>query len=472
MVSTESRNFLVLIFSSIALALVLSFLGFTALQVTATTVFFSAVMGTILFWKFRLAIIAAGIAILLGTNTINIETMIQFMSADVILFLIGMMTLVALLRRVGFFESVMIGMVNWTNWDPKKLMIVFALVAALSSALVDEVTAILLVAAVVLDICDHLNIEPTRYIIVSVLAANIGSSATVFGNPIGILIALRAGLTFEEFIRWATPISIATLLVLIPVVIVYYRKSLAADTAIVQMKLKRGVPAYLRPSHMIPDKKRFYLTLAIFLATLGGIVMHGRIEEALHLEKNSMLLGASLLAASAVLIVERRDAQKLIEREVDWWNITFFMLLFTSAGALRFTGVTDVLAKAIFSASGGQEITIMTFILFFSAILSGFIDNTPLVAAFIPIVQSFGTIGGVNIYPLWWAMLFGGTLGGNLTIIGSTANIVALGVLEKRKGTLVSFIAWLKIGFITFVVTTFVAWVLLYLQMPLLTAPR
>jgi len=216
----------------------------------------------------------------------------------------------------------------------------------------------------------------------------------------------------------------------------------------------------------------FTISTSIFIVTLAGIVMHGRIEEILHVEKNSMLLATALLAASAVLIVERKNAQNLVEREVDWWNLTFFMMLFSMAGALRYTGVTDVLAGAIFTVSGGQQVPIMTFVLFFSAILSGFVDNVPLVAAFIPIVQSFSTIGGVNIYPLWWAMLFGGTLGGNLTIIGSTANIVAIGVLEKRKGILVTYLTWLKIGGITFLVTVPLVWLMIYLQLPLMELPK
>ena len=472
MPNSETRKSLVLIVSAIALAVLLQYLNFTEVQTASVTVFFTAVMGTILFWRFRLAIATAGIAILLATKTLNIETLIEFMSADVILFLIGMMILVALMRKVGFFESLMIWVVNWTKWDPRKLMAVFAIVSALSSALVSEVIAILILCAIILDICDHLDIDPTKYIIVSVLGANVGSAATVFGNPVGILIALRAGLTFEEFIRWATPMAIISLGVLIPVVLVFYRKSLLADKKIVEMKLKRGVPAYMRPSQMISDKRTFTIATSIFLVTLAGIVMHGRIEEILHLEKNSMLLAAALLAASAVLIVERRDAQNLVEREVDWWNLTFFMMLFSMAGALRYTGVTDVLAGAIFTVSGGQQVPIMTFVLFFSAILSGFVDNVPLVAAFIPIVQSFSTIGGVNVYPLWWAMLFGGTLGGNLTIIGSTANIVAIGVLEKRKGILVTFLTWFKIGVITFLVTVPLVWLMIYLQLPLMELPK
>lgn len=463
---SETRGYLVFIAFLVALATLLSLTNFPLPQTLSITVFASMILGTFLFWRFRLGIAALGVAVLLVTKTLDVKTLVEFMSIDVIVFLFGMMVVVALLKNVGFFEWFMVSIINMTRWDPKKLMLAFMALSALMAALVDEVTSILIISALILETCDHLNIDPKIYIITAVLATNIGSSATVLGNPIGILIALRAELGFEDFLRWATPVSVAALVAFMPLALLTSRRQLAEDTKKVEFRLKRGIPAFLSAYHMVSDLKRMKIGIAVFAVVIALIGFHSRLESLLGLDRGSLLISASLLGAGMVLIIERRRAHEVVEKGVDWGNLVFFMFLFANAGALHYSGVTELMARGIVQFSGSDPVRIMSIILLSSATLSGVVDNVPLVAAFIPVVQNFNELNLTNPFPLWWALLFGGTFGGNLTLIGSTANIVALSLLERRKGVTVSFMAWFKLGLVCFLVTVAVAWVLLLVQMP------
>ncbi len=155
-----------------------------------------------------------------------------------------------------------------------------------------------------------------------------------------------------------------------------------------------------------------------------------------------------------------QKARDYIEKDVEWWTLLFFMLLFAQAGTLKYTGATDVLAKKLFGFSGNSLPVLTGIILWSSAIGSSILDNVILVAAFIPIIQSF-QFANISLQPLWWALLFGGCLGGNITVVGSTANIVALGILEKEKKIHIKFMQWFAIGIITGGITTCVVWLVL-----------
>ena len=180
-------------------------MGLNAQQVTAISIFFASVFATLLFWDLRVAIAFLGIAILLVTKTVDLENMVKFASLEVILFLVGMMVLVGLLKEVGFFAWLVTLILRKRNLTAKKFVFVISVLSALLSCCIDEVTSIIFMVAAILEICDYFEIEPTPYIIISILATNIGSTGTVLGNPIGILIASKSGLTFEDFIFKAFP---------------------------------------------------------------------------------------------------------------------------------------------------------------------------------------------------------------------------------------------------------------------------
>ena len=196
--------------------------------------------------------------------------------------------------------------------------------------------------------------------------------------------------------------------------------------------------------------------MTLLLITIAFIASHHQLEAWLGLKTNSILIVAPLICAGVVMIIKRDRARHYIEREVDWWTLLFFMLLFAVAGSLAHTKVTVVFAEHFIKVCGTGTSTLIPVIIAVTAIGSAFVDNVIFVAAFCPVIEELST--QVKDMPLWWALLFGACFGGNITMIGSTANIVALGMLEKRSHVQISFMQWLKIGFISSALACTIAW--------------
>jgi len=430
----------------LAIAVVGAFLWFLLgdfVQTMAGTIFIATVLGTLAFWRFRLAIAFGGICVLLATQTLNVEHMLAFMNLDVILFLISMMIVVYIANESGFFTWLLGKILKATKYDPKKVMIILLMLSTFMAALVDEVTSILFITALVFEYCQYFDIDPLPFVISCVLATNIGSGATMLGNPVGILIGLRAGLTFEDFILFATPVVAVSLIALILICTFWYRKPLAEYKAMVTQRLSEGGSEVFEV--IAEDKVRgMKLSGVLLFATIAGVAAHYRIEVALGMAVYTYLFVAVFAGAALGLLWKRSHAQKIVEKGVDWWTLLFFMFLFAKAGALSYTGLTDLLASAI-SGIATSPTQITAFLLWFSGLASSMLDNVVLVAALIPVVESLIHLG-FSGPPLWWALLFGGVFGGNITMIGSTANIVALGMLEKKFNYHMRFFRWLWIG--------------------------
>jgi Na+/H+ antiporter NhaD/arsenite permease-like protein len=325
-------------------------------------------------------------------------------------------------------------------------MIMMMFLAAVMAAMVDEVTSILFITALVIDLCDYFEVNPVNYIISVVLATNIGSSWTVLGNPIGILIALRSGLTFEDFIQTAFPIGLVSLVAVMIIVLIWQRKDLRLLKEKVKAKSEKEESGFLDEWAKIKDNRLFIGSAIIFGLVIVALALHYRLELALGLQKNTLLVAISIAGAGIVMLWKRSEARDFIQKDVDWWTLIFFMFLFAKAGALEYVGLTDVIAESLSGlAAGGSIAPLMVFILWISGLTSAAMDNVVVVAAFIPVLQSLTqVIEGSQV--LWWALLLGGCYGGNMTMVGSTANIVALGVLETRKGYHMTLRHWILIG--------------------------
>ena len=434
--------------------------GLNSHQATSIAIFSVSILGTLFFWSFRLTFAFLGTSVLLITKTIDLENVIKFSSLEVILFLVGMMVLVGLLKDTGFFAWLVTLILRIKNLTANKFLILISVISALLSCAVDEVTAIIFIVAAIFEICDYFEVNPTPFLIISVLATNIGSSGTVLGNPIGVLIATKSGLSFEDFIIKAFPLMLVCLVVTILILKVWYRKQL--------IELDQRIRAFgdneiLIRLISVPPERDLKVSLLIFGATLVLISLHHRFELLLDLPPNTILLVMPLLSSGCVMAWKWKKARDYIEKDVEWWTLLFFLLLFAQAGTLKFTGATDVLAKNLAGLAGNNTSTLIGIVLWVSAIGSSILDNVVLVAAFIPVIQSFQGLN-LNLHPLWWALLFGGCFGGNITLVGSTANIVALGILEKEKNIHMTFFRWFGIGLTVGLVTTAVVWIaLLYL---------
>jgi Na+/H+ antiporter NhaD/arsenite permease-like protein len=323
---------------------------------------------------------------------------------------------------------------------------------------VDEVTSILFMAATMIHLTSRFGVNPIPFVIIQVFATNIGSSATVVGNPIGVMIAMRAGLTFQDFLRWASPISLVALAVAIPLSLLYYSKEIREW----KVRMKSGsFETEETPSKR--DSRQWAICIVLFVGTLAGLVFHASLEKILGLQKNSLLIGTALLSAGVCLLLERGHARELVERRVDWWTLSFFMMLFASVGTLKYVGTTAVVTESLLSWLGRNPAVLFLVFTWVIGVLTGFMDNVLAVAIFIPVVQDIAKTG-VDVTSIWWGILFGGTLFGNLTMIGSTANIVAIGMIERQKIGHVTFGQWIKPGALVSVVTLVIATLLLYFQ--------
>lgn len=456
------KKFIILIGIALGLGLLMKMTGFTTQQSIAVSIFSASILGTLFFWDFRLSFAFIGTSLLLLTGTIDLEHVVKYSSLEVIFFLIGMMVLVGLLKENGFFSSITHFLLSGKHITARKFIVILCVVSAILSTLTSEVISIIFIIAAIFEICDRLEVDPVPYVIISVLATNVGSAATVLGNPIGILIASKAGLTFEDFILKACPLSAVCLLAVIFICILWYRKDLELMDKNM-LKLRNELQRIAHKPVVIT--KELKISLIIFAVTLLLISLHHRLELLLNIAPNTILLTAPILSSGIVMIWKWRKAREYIEKEVEWWTLLFFMFLFAQAGTLQFTGATDELAKRLAGVAGNNMESLIGIILWISTIGSSILDNVVLVAALIPVIQSFKA-AALSVDPLWWALLFGGCFGGNITLVGSTANIIALGILEKEKKVKITFMRWFGIGLTVGLVTTVIVWIAL-LTVPL-----
>ncbi len=432
----------------------------TAPQVLAVGIFSSFILGTLFYWQFRLAFALLGATALLALNLTDIPHLIEFANLDIILFLVAMMVVIGFLEQRRFFEVLLERLLDAVSHRAQLFFPAMMALAMLTAALVDEVTSILFMTSLTLHLTRRLRLEPFPYIVMIVLATNIGSSATVVGNPIGVLIAMRAGLSFSDFLRWASPIAVACWVLAIVICQITFRKPLQAMAEGVARAREKA----LEEGRV--SRNEFRLASGMFAATVLGLIFHHQAEHLLHLPKNTLLLGVPFLMAAIALLIEGEKARELVEKRVDWWTLTFFLMLFASVGTLRYVGVTDRIAGGLTALAGDSPVRLLALILGISATLTAFLDNILVVATFVPIIADLGA-AGVSVAPLWWGLLFGSTLGGNATMIGSTANIVAIGMLEKEKHP-VRFGQWIGPGLAVTIPTLALAFILLWLQLPLL----
>ena len=446
------------ILAIIATALLIAFggqkIGLSAHQSMVAAIFCVSIMGVLIYWELRLSFVFLGAGVMLLTRSINLENLIKFASLDVILFLIGTMILVGMLNDAGFFYWIITRLIRIKKITGGKLFILIMLLSGILSGLMGEVASIIIMSKIILDICDLIDIDPVPLIMASVFATNIGSSGTLLGNPVGILIAARANLSFEDFMKNAFPITVIVFIVAVAILSLWYRKIIKKmGEKLVPLKENSFFISLITISTDIKTK----VSIGIFFAMLMSIFFHRRIEASFGLEENSILMITPIVFAGIALLYRRDRMRHYVEREVEWTSVLFFLFLFAMAGVVKYSGISDVIASGLIEKFGHPANLLSAVLIYSSAILSAVLDNTVVVATYIPIVQSLGALN-INANPLWWAILFGACYGGNITIIGSTANIIAMDILEKNRGVKIGFYPWLKVGLVVGLVTTTVAY--------------
>ncbi len=455
---------LILILSPI-LSLVSTYnLGFNRTQMIAVAAFTMSVLGAFLYWRYKLIIAFTSVTILLMLGIMDVETLIESAEFDIILFLIAMTLIVSPLKRVGFFRWLTILLLKASKYSMTRLLIYFMFTSMILAAVMGAVTSIVLTSTMIMEFCSYFELDPTILLIGSILATNIGSSATALGNPVGLVLALGAGLSFEEFIRWASPPAVISVVIIAMIFAKYYRQELMdMQRKLIEIVEERGIVLDIWSA--VGDIKKFSAASLTFTLTILAITLHKSIEHVLHLKGITMLVGIAFLGAAAALMLYREEAKEIVEREVDWWSILFIAFLFGQTGALKYTGVTEKIAELMINFAGGSKEILIAVIAGAVLVLSAFLDNVPTVAAFIPIVLSLEK-KGLEVYPLWWIILIAGCYAGNLTPLASAANIVALGILEKRN-VKITFKDWLKMSVPPTIITFVLALAIILVQIHL-----
>jgi len=369
---------------------------------------------------------------------------------DVIFLLLGMMIIVGILRQTGVFEYIAIWAAKRAKGSPFRVMVLLVLITAFASALLDNVTTVLLIAPVTLLVCERLGVSPVPFLIAEVLSSNIGGAATLIGDPPNIIIASRSGLTFNDFLVHMTPIAALGIAVLVAMLPLLFRGSFQGDPDRVADVMA------LNEREAIKDRRLLIICGVVLTAVFIGFIGHA----ALHIEPSVVaLLGAGLL----VLLSRSKPGDFM--PSVEWETLLFFAGLFVMIGALVKTGVIGKIAEAAARATGGDPLTATMLILFVSALLSGVVDNIPYTAAMSPIVLQLtqSIADPVQADALWWSLAIGADFGGNLTAIGASANVVVLGI-AMRSGSPISFWEFTKKGAIVTVVTILLAAPYLWLR--------
>jgi Na+/H+ antiporter NhaD/arsenite permease-like protein len=409
------------------------------------------------------AIIAVVSAIFFGI--INAEDSLDFIIESIdfntIGLLLGMMIIVAVLGETGIFYWVGIRAGKLSKGNLWKLMLLLCTFTAVASMFIDNVTTILLMVPVTLSITRTLKVPPIPFILAQVLASNIGGAATLIGDPPNILIGSAAGIDFNSFlIHMGPPIAIIFVISLF-LLKFFFRKELKEDQQIekpssVLELMKRDEEAII-----IENKDTLWKGLLV----LGGVIVLFSLQGLTHIEVSIVAIGG----AAVLLVITRIPVDKIF-REVDWPTLFFFVGLFVIVGIAENAGLINVLADIAIEITGGDSWLTFIATIWLAGIGSAFVDNIPLTATLIPVIQSiesdptlapaFGPGSVFQFNPLWWALALGADLGGNGTLIGSSAGVVAIGLSEKF-GHRITFNRWFRIGFPFMLITLAVGTIIL-----------
>ena len=440
-------------------------IGLSFRQIVSLVIFSAIIAGALSYWRYRLSFALLGVSILLIFGLLDIETLIKFAKIDIILFLIGMMTIVGFLEESHFFEHIVYNIIKRVGGNASVLYTVLLGMAAVFSALVDEVTAILFMVVITWEITRVYNTNPLNLILGVTFATIIGGSATVVGDPVAIIVAFEGNLTMGDFLIWATPITVLATLYIIGVTSIVFKDDLEdLQNSMLNLPVEKAIEHYSKL-----DISRLKLSWIVFLGTIGGIILHKQSADLLssllntYISSDTMLVAVALFYSGIVLILEREGARDLIVHKVDWWTLIFFIAFFSSVGTLKVVGITDLIANAIVTVSGGEPSKIFLLTSSIVGILSPLMDNVLAVAAFSPVIHSI-TAMGIDTFPMWWGLLFGGVFMALITPVGATASIVVQGILERRKIGAIPMKHWIKIGILTGAVSYLMALTILYIR--------
>jgi Na+/H+ antiporter NhaD/arsenite permease-like protein len=403
------------------------------------------------------SLLGAGLMIMLGV--LNQETAISGIDFNTLGLLIGMMVIVAITRRSGVFQFIAVWSAKVVKASPWGILLMLSVVTAIFSALLDNVTTVLLIAPVTLLICHELDLSPYPFLFAEIFSSNIGGTATLIGDPPNIMIGSAVRLTFNDFVINLAPVVPVILLVTLGAIYLIWGRKLHA-TADARERIMQ-----FREREAITDVRLLKQSLLVLALVITGFVL----AHPLKIEPATIaMFGAALLLLLSNIsnsAEEQADNVHHTFGKVEWVTIFFFVGLFIAVKGIEEAGVLKILADKAISLTGGDMALTALTVLWVSAIVSAIVDNIPFVATMIPLIKSMApTFGGAeNLMPLWWSLALGACLGGNGSLVGASANLIVAGFAE-RSGHRIRFLPFMALAFPLMLLSIVIASVYVYLR--------
>jgi len=391
-----------------------------------------------------------GVMVLLIMNVVDEHTAASLIDFETIMLLLGMMSIVAVLRKSGFFSILSVKIAEMTQGNPLKILILFSIVTAVLSALLDNVTTVLIIIPIIIELTRGMGLDPKIYVISQAVISNVGGTATLIGDPPNIIIGSKVGLTFNQFVgNLIIPVVIAFLATLLFIWITNRDKFKPIDNNLaklfsVQLLLEKIKIEFLnvRIDQKLLIKGLSCLIIAILLFVTQTVT--------------KMSPGVvAVFMAMVLFTISGVDVEHMLE-EVEWSTLLFFAGLFILVGVLEHKGVIEWVAQKVFLRIGDNPYVMVLTVLWVSGIVSGFLDNIPFTITMIPIVHLMLEVNPIPNNILWWALSLGACFGGNLTMIGASANIVSVG-MAKQAGVHISFLEFMKDSAAITIITLMIA---------------
>ena len=404
----------------------------------------------------------AGVGVLVVLRVTTEHHAVGYVDFETLMLLTGMMILVSLIKKSGFFTIVSVKIAEITKGSPVKILVLFSIVTALMSAFLDNVTTVLIIIPIIIELTRGMGLNPVNYVLSQVFISNIGGTATLIGDPPNVIIGSKVGLSFNQFILNLTPTVIPVFIIVLGYIWfinrVEFKPINTSMSKLVSVQLLLEKIRFEFANIKIDKNLMIKSLVCLFLAILLFIT-----QTITGLAPGVVALGMAMV----LLIISRADVEHVLE-EVEWSTLLFFTGLFILVGVLEEYGVIEWIAHNVFMNVGNNPYVIVLMVLWVSGIISGFLDNIPFTITMIPIIHLLLESNPIPNNILWWALALGACLGGNITIIGASANIISVGI-AKKYGVEISFIDFMKKGLIVTLLSLFVAsiYLVIYLRLSL-----
>jgi len=391
-----------------------------------------------------------GVMVLLSAHVISDHHAVTLIDVETIMLLLGMMSIVVILRKSGIFTLLSVKIAELTKGSPLKILVLFSVVTATMSAFLDNVTTVLIIVPIIVELTAGMGLNPKLFVISQAVISNIGGTGTLIGDPPNIIIGSKVGLTFNQFaVNLFIPVTISLAVGLVLLWAMNREMFRPVNTSL----------AKLFSTHLLLEKIRLdflnkpvdTVLLVKGLACLALVIILFVTQTITKLSPGV----AAMLVAMILFTVSRVDVEEMLE-EIEWSTLLFFAGLFILVGVLEEKGVIEWIAHNVFLRIGDNPYVIVLTVLWVSGIASGFLDNIPFTITMIPIVNLIMETTPIPNDILWWSLALGACFGGNLTMIGASANIVSVG-MAKQSGVKISFLEFMKTSALITIVTLCIA---------------